>query len=167
MALLGRLTRSLVPVSRQSLDCIIVMRLDKIIGTAMQTDAQLSRKAKRNRTLALLFLCLIEMVFGVCTVFIPIKDINTLSFISSILSLFMLYSWCHFDAQLRNFRISSIRVWIILFAIIVIPLYFWKTRTRREFLLNIGGLWLFLLPVTLGLVAEFFTDIVSRMLGQS
>jgi hypothetical protein len=133
----------------------------------MQTDAQLSGNAKRNRNLALLFLCLIEIVFGVCTVFIPIKDIDTLSFVSSMLSLFMLYSWCHFDAQLRNFRISSLRVWIILFAIIVIPLYFWKTRNRRQFLLNIGGLWLFLLPVALGSVAELFAHLVSRMLGQS
>ena len=133
----------------------------------MQTDAQPSGKAKQNRNLALLCLCLIQIIFGVCAVFILIKYIDTLGFISSILSLIMLYCWCHFDAQLRNFRISSIRAWIVLFAIIGIPLYFWKTRNRRQFLLNIGGLWLLLLPVALSLVAAFLTDLVLRMLGQS
>jgi hypothetical protein len=133
----------------------------------MQTDTQPSRKAKQNRNLALLCLCLIQIVLGVCDGFIPTKYIDTLGFILSILSLIMIYSWCHFDAQLRNFSISSTRVWIILFTIIGIPLYFWKTRNRRQFLLNIGGFWLFLLPEALGLVAAFLTDLVSRMLGQS
>lgn len=133
----------------------------------MQADSQSSRKTKQNRNLTFLWLCLINVLSGVCEVLIPRNYIDILNFISSILSLIMLYYWCHFDAQLHNFRISSIRVLIILFAIIGIPLYFWKTRTRKQFLLNIGGLWLFLLPVVLSLVAVSLTDFVVRMLGHS
>lgn len=131
----------------------------------MNTEFQLYKKAKQNRNLTLLCMCLINIIhgfYGFYIVFVSIQDVSILNYYGSILNLIPLYFWCHFDAQLRNFRISSVRVWIVLFAIIGVPLYFWRTRNRRRFFLNIGGLWLFLLPIFLSFAAFFLASIIHQ-----
>ena len=59
----------------------------------------------------------------------------------ALFSLAWLYLWICHDAQIRNFRISkTVKYLIILVALVGVPIYFWRSRSSREFWFNLGGL---------------------------
>lgn len=123
----------------------------------MQDESRILKRAKQNRDLIFYLLCLLQIVLGVLANFIPENNSNAFELVSTILTIILLYSWCHFDARLFGFSISHLKYLIILLAIIGIPIYFWQTRTMRQFFLNIGGLWILLLPIILNYIAAYFT----------
>ncbi len=63
----------------------------------------------------------------------------------SLIAISIIYFWIIYDAKIRNYHIPKyIKYTIILFGIIGVPIYFWRSRSFKSFCLNLAGLWLFI-----------------------
>ncbi len=71
--------------------------------------------------------------------------VNFVEICFALIAICLIYFWIYYDAQARSFKNPKlIRYLIILIGIIGVPVYFWKTRSLKNFCLNLGGLWLFM-----------------------
>ena len=121
-------------------------------------DSQDSIKNKRNNSLYILgFLAAV----GGCLNAIFYDNDNILSLIAIVMPLLAIasvYFWIIYDARLRNYRIPKyVKFIIILFGIIGVPIYFWQTRNVKGFIINIGGLWLFIYYYLIYYIAIYIT----------
>ena len=120
-------------------------------------------KNKKRRDRTLLFFGLSAIVAGYLTVLFAQQEnlLNLLSILMSISSICLLYYWVIYDARLRNYRIPKwIKYLIILITIIGLPIYFWRTRSIKDFCLNIGGYWLIVFYSFCYLAAAYLTTIL-------
>ena len=124
-------------------------------------DSQDSIKNKRNNSLYILGLL---AAIGGCLNAIFYDNNNILSLIGIIMPLLAIaaiYFWLIYDAKLRSYRIPKyVKFIIILFGIIGLPIYFWQTRNIKDFIINIGGLWLFLYYYLIYSIAIYLTAII-------
>jgi hypothetical protein len=101
-------------------------------------------KYKRNRTLFLLGLLGIISGFSNAVLYNQPQLLEYSSIVASLIAIAIIYYWIIYDAKVRNYRIPKyLKYLIILFSIVGVPIYFWQTRSFKNFFLNLGGLWLF------------------------
>ena len=82
--------------------------------------------------------------------------------------LILVLLWCSFDSGVRRGRLgirSAEGCLIVLFGIIGIPAYFWRTRTPKEFFISLGGLFLYIIPTITYYLAYWVTVKVMQFLG--
>lgn len=103
--------------------------------------AQNKHKLKRDR--CLVWLGIIAVIGGILD---PFGDrVAAFQFISFLIAIALFYCWIIYDGRMRGFTIPKYVKYIIaLFGVIGIPIYFWQTRSFRQFCLQLGGLWLFI-----------------------
>jgi hypothetical protein len=99
---------------------------DEISETKTYTASY--RKKKKLILFGLLFF---SAVFGVALLFItedsPIAQVTEWFF--SLLFLFLILGWCHYDALDKGYRISKhMRVFLVLFYPLAFPIYLFKSR---------------------------------------
>ena len=104
-----------------------------------------NNKHKRNKSLLLLGIT--AAITGIINSFTENNGL-VISFIRLLLPLIaiaIVYFWIIYDAKMHQYSIPKyIKYIIILFGVIGIPIYFWKTRNFKDFCLNFAGLWLFI-----------------------
>lgn len=104
-------------------------------------------KVKSKRDMFLLWLGIAAAATGLVDAFANNSKlpIDIISIAISIVAIIIIYCWVIYDAKLRNYRIPKyIKYIVILFSIIGVPIYFWQTRSFKDFCLNFAGLWLFI-----------------------
>ena len=86
--------------------------------------------------------------------------------VSSLILIVLLLLWCSFDSAVRRRRFRFTEgLLIVIFGLVGIPAYFWKTRTRQEFFISLGGLFLYIIPAVTSFLAGLVTVKVMQILG--
>ncbi|MCC0179483.1 hypothetical protein I4641_21215 [Waterburya agarophytonicola K14] len=113
---------------------------------------------KRNKTLLFLGLLGVASGFIDALLYDNQKLLEISSIVSSLIAIALIYFWIIYDAKIHRYRIPKyIKYLVILFSVIGVPIYFWKTRKFSNFILNIGGLWLFAFYGLLYLLSAYIT----------
>ncbi|MEL6580116.1 MAG: hypothetical protein AAFQ14_10205 [Cyanobacteria bacterium J06621_12] len=72
--------------------------------------------------------------------------ISIVNILCNLMAIAGIYLWVYHDAKIHNFKISTVvKYLVILVGIIGIPIYFWRSRSSKDFWFNLGGLWLFII----------------------
>ena len=114
---------------------------------------------KSTKILWLLFL--ISNLQSLALIFFPQdKQLNGLFILlGSVISTALIYSWCKTDSKERNLVAPGhSALWAALFAIVFIPVYFFRTRSNKlQALKSSAKSFLFLIAMSLvDIVASFF-----------
>ncbi len=130
----------------------------------------LTKRYESYRRLTFLLLITSQIVFGILDViFYYQKEVLFFFLIVSVfISVILILLWCSFDSGVRRQRLGlrfNEGFLIILFGIVGIPTYFWKTRTRREFFISLGGLFLYIIPAIAYHLTWWGTVRVMQFLG--
>ena len=123
---------------------------------------------KRNRALAFVAIILLEVVSAILNT-IYHSDAKFLLFsvvITTICYVWLLLEYCRFDSRTRRYRFKfRDGIWIVMFAIIGVPLYFWRSRSRSEFFKHVGGLYLVTMPTVIQYVTSWALIAVLQAVG--
>jgi len=115
-------------------------------------------RSKRNITLFSLGTLAVFSGFSEALLYSNELLLKYSAIITSLIAIAIIYFWIIYDAKLHKYRIPKyIKYTVILFSIIGIPIYFWQTRNLKNFVLNIGGLWLFAFYRLLYLISAYIT----------
>ncbi len=92
--------------------------------------------------------------------------VNIIEICFALIAICLIYFWIYYDAKARSFRNPKlIRYLIIFIGIIGVPIYFWRTRSWKNFCLNLGGLWLFMVYSLIYYGVFLVTALVLTKLG--
>lgn len=106
-----------------------------------------TEKNKSKRHQSLLLLGITAAITGIINSLTENNDllISLVRLLMPLLAIATIYYWIIYDARLRSYRIPKYTKYIIiLFGLIGVPIYFWQTRSLKDFWLNLAGLWLFI-----------------------
>ena len=138
------------------------------VGFMNRNAKLLTKQYKFYRRLTFILLITSQIVFGILDViFYYKKGFLFFSFLVSVFTYLILVPlWCKFDSSVQKRRFRSTEGFsIIVIGIIGIPAYFWRTRTRKEFFISLGGLFLYIIPATTYYLAWLLTVKVLQLVG--
>lgn len=121
----------------------------------------ITQQHKLYRRYAFIGLNLTMAVLAVLDMFILKGRLQGLlhNVIGKFINLFLLITWCRYDSFIHKYRLKfTDKLWIILFNYVGVPLYFWKTRSWKEFLKSWGGLHLIIVPALSYLLIIILAD---------
>ncbi len=126
------------------------------------------KQAKSHRQLTFVGLIVFNIILGALDItFNYVNGFRAISFFAgAFIMAGLIVLWCKFDSKSRNARLKTTDAQLIfLFGMIGIPKYFWETRSRQKFLLAIGGLYLYIVPVIAYYISWFITGEILQRIG--
>lgn len=122
------------------------------------TNADSTHEIQDQKRQALFKILVIASVIPFAEVFLARwwYDEKTWMIITAVATMFPMLRWCFLDANERNLRLSRfMQLFIVLFALLGIPIWFLRTRGIRGFV-SIGWMLLFFaIAVGVNMLAEF------------
>jgi hypothetical protein len=77
------------------------------------------------------------------------KAARGFEFVLTVVTMVCVYVWCRVDAQSTSKPVGRWPLWVALFTPVALPLYFFRTRTKRRALISTGKAVAFYVGITL------------------
>lgn len=127
----------------------------------------LIKQNKQHRRFVFIALVVFSAFFGIFDVLFYIKpEIWLYFYIANFaITIYLILLWLKFDNVIHNRRLRFSQGLAVAFVgLIAIPIYFWNTRTPKQFFVSLGGLHLYLIPLIIQYFMSFSTQAILQIL---